>query len=164
MFRLAILLGFIFAIVSAFAETLQGRVVSVADGDTITVLDSGRHTYRIRLGGIDAPEKRQAYGQVSKDHLAQAVFNKSVTIEFDKHDRYGRIVGKVLLGNRDICLEQIQAGLAWHYKRYENEQTQEDRGRYAFAEQEARAKGVGLWRDANAIPPWAWRHLGDRRR
>jgi len=112
----------------------EGRVVGVQDGDTITVLDSSNANHRIRLLGIDAPEKGQAFGTQSKQNLSEAVFNKVVTIEWSKHDRYSRIVGKVLLNGRDVCLDQVTAGMAWHYKYYQDDQTPEDRQLYAAAE------------------------------
>jgi endonuclease YncB( thermonuclease family) len=94
----------------------QGRVVGVQDGDTITVLDSSNQNHRIRLQGIDAPEKGQAFGTRSGQNLSQAIFDRVVTIEWSKHDRYGRIVGKVTRDGRDVCLEQVSVGMAWHYK------------------------------------------------
>jgi endonuclease YncB( thermonuclease family) len=105
----------------------DGRVVGVADGDTITVLDSSNQNHVIRLQGIDAPEKSQAFGTKSKQTLSQDVFDKVVTIEWSKRDGYRRIVGKVLLDGHDVCLEQVRAGMAWHYKYYQDEQTPEDR-------------------------------------
>ena len=135
----------------------EGRVVGVQDGDTITVLDSSNANHRIRLLGIDAPEKGQAFGNRSGENLSQAIFNRVVTIGWSKHDRYGRIVGKVLLEGQDICLEQIKAGMAWHYKYYQDDQTEEDRQLYAAAEIAARATNVGLWIDPNPIPPWDFR-------
>ena len=86
------------------------------------------------------------------------VFSKRVIVEYDKQDRYGRTLGKVLVGGRDACLEQVRAGLAWHYKYYENEQSPEDRRAYAQAEVEARAARRGLWADANPVPPWDFRN------
>lgn len=137
--------------------TFEGRVVGVQDGDTITVLDSSNANHRIRLQGIDAPEKGQAFGSRSGENLSQLVFSKVVTIEWSKHDRYGRIVGKVIFGSQDICLEQIRAGMAWHYKYYQEEQTAEDRQLYADAEINARAAKSGLWLDPAPIPPWDFR-------
>ena len=142
----------------AFAERLEGLVVAVADGDTITVLDDAKTQHRIRLSGIDAPERRQDFGNVSRQHLANAVLQRRVVVEYDKTDRYGRLVGKVLLNGQDECLAQVAAGLAWHYKKYEGEQPFEDRRAYAAAEDAARAAQRGLWRDANPVPPWEWRH------
>jgi endonuclease YncB( thermonuclease family) len=99
------------------------------------------------------------------------VANKNVAVEWAKHDKYGRIVGKVMVASPDACpdanpqcpqtldacLAQITSGLAWHFKRYESEQSEEDRNRYAFAEEEARAKRVGLWKEPSPVPPWEWR-------
>ncbi len=84
---------------------------------------------------------------------------KRVAIEYQKRDRYGRIVGKVWVDRLDACLEQVKAGFAWHFKKYQHEQSEEDRQRYAFAEQEARARKVGLWQDKNPMPPWEHRRL-----
>ena len=97
----------------AQAETLLGKVIHVQDGDSITVLDDTRTQHKIRLTGIDAPERRQAFGSVSKESLAEQVAGQSVAVEWDKVDRYGRKVGKVLLGGLDSNLVQVKRGLAW---------------------------------------------------
>ena len=139
------------------AATLQGKVVGVTDGDTITVLDANNMQHKIRLQGIDAPEKAQAFGQKSKQSLNQLVHSKQVTIEFQKKDKYGRTVGKVLLNGTDICLEQIKLGMAWHYKQYASEQPKEDRDIYAQAEMDARNQALGLWKDKTVTSPWEFR-------
>ena len=135
-----------------------GDVVGVADGDTITVLDADKVQHKIRLTGIDAPEKKQPFGNRSKQSLSDMVFNKIVTVETDKRDRYGRELGKVLAGGKDVNLEQVRAGLAWHYKAYERTQSAADRQAYAAAENEAKAAKRGLWVVADPTPPWEWRH------
>lgn len=142
---------------ASFAESYSGLVVSVADGDTVTVLDDTKGRHKVRLSGIDAPEKAQAFGNVSRQHLAQLVFQKRVNIEFEKHDRYRREVGKVLVAGRDINLLQIEAGLAWHYKKYEREQSPADRRNYSDAENSAATERRGLWRDPSPTPPWDFR-------
>jgi len=144
---------------SAYAEVLSGRVVGIVDGDTITVLDSTNTQHKIRLGGIDAPERKQAFGNVSKKSLSDMVFNQQVDVEWHKEDRYGRKVGKVLLNDEDINFEQIKRGMAWFYKKYKSELVQEDRITYVQAQQEAEANQVGLWIDAYPIPPWDFRKL-----
>ncbi len=154
---LATLLLFISA--SLNAGTLEGKVVGVADGDTITVLEANNTQHKIRLQGIDAPEKAQAFGQKSKQSLHQLIHNKQVSVEFQKKDKYGRIVGKVLHEGTDVCLEQIKLGMAWHYKQYASEQSKEDRETYAQAELRAQSQIIGLWKDTNAIPPWNFRKL-----
>lgn len=140
------------------AASLQGKVINVADGDTITVLDTHKNQHKIRLQGIDAPEKSQPYGQKSKQSLYQLVHSQMVSIEFQNKDKYGRIVGKVILNGNDICFEQIKLGMAWHYKRYQSEQPKEDRETYSQAEQSAKSQSLGLWKDTNPIPPWEFRH------
>lgn len=148
------------------SEVLTGFVVSVTDGDTITVLDSNRQQHKVRLSGIDAPERIQAFGDKSKTNLSRLVFNKDVRVEWKKTDRYGQIVGKVWTqpGDCPTCpltldagLAQVTQGLAWWYRDYAREQTEEDRGRYESAEFEAKIRRVGLWADANPTPPWAFR-------
>ncbi len=141
------------------ADTLTGKVVKITDGDTLYVLDAKYKQHKIRLAGIDAPERKQAYGLASRKHLALIVAGKRVTIEYQKRDRYGRIVGKVLLDGVDACLEQVKAGFAWHYKKYQQEQSEEDRDLYADAENQAREGRLGLWRENNPIAPWKHRRL-----
>jgi endonuclease YncB( thermonuclease family) len=140
------------------ADTINGKVVAVADGDTITVLDARKVEHKIRLAGIDAPEKAQAFGNRSKEHLSGLVFGKTVTVDWNKKDVYGRTVGKILVAGSDINLAQLQAGMVWHYKKYQNEQSSADRTSYAQAENNARARRVGLWTDANPMPPSDYRH------
>ena len=141
----------------AQADTLTGRVVRVTDGDTIVVLDADNTQHKIRLTGIDAPEKKQAFGTKSKEHLSGSVAGKFVVVDYSKRDRYQRILGKVLLSDQDMNLEQVRAGLAWHYKKYQKEQAQADRELYSEAEHEARDAGRGLWHDPEPVPPWEYR-------
>jgi endonuclease YncB( thermonuclease family) len=145
------------ACVASQAATLSGRVVAVADGDTITVLDAARNQHRIRLAGIDAPEKRQPFGQRSKDNLAALVFDKTVRVEWQKTDRYRRKIGKVFTGEREANLEQIRAGLAWWYRDYAVEQSAGDRQRYSRLEIEAKRAGRGLWSELEPTAPWEYR-------
>ena len=145
-------------------QTFTGRVVRIADGDTITVLDSTNTQQRIRLQGIDAPESHQAFGAQSKQSLEDMIFDKQVTAVCDKTDQYGRQVCKIMLDDKDINLEQIKAGLAWHYKDYERKQSPADRESYARAEDQARQARRGLWRDANPIEPNEFRREEKRER
>ncbi len=146
------------------AQTLSGRVVAIADGDTITILDSANTQHRIRLAGIDAPETHQTFGEQSRLSLSGMIFDKDVGVSYQKIDQYGRIVGKILLDGKDINLEQVKAGMAWHYKFYEDEQTPEDRELYAKAEAEARAARRGLWQDPNPSEPYQFRREEKRER
>ena len=134
------------------AAELSGKVVGVSDGDTITVLDDLDHgRFKIRFHGIDCPEKNQDFGNAAKRYLSSLIFGKTVTVRFKEIDRYGRIVGKVYLNGVDVNLQMLQAGLAWHYKRYDSSQE------YAEAEAKAKESGVGLWQQPNPTPPWEFR-------
>jgi len=136
---------------------LAGEVVGLADGDTVTVLDAERTQHKIRLAGIDAPEKSQPFGNRSRQHLADLVLRQQVAVEWTKRDRYGRIVGKVLVRGKDVCLAQVAAGLAWHYKAYVWEQSAEDQAEYLAAETLARSRQQGLWREPEPMAPWDFR-------
>ncbi len=107
----------VFLSLAASADTLTGKVVKITDGDTLYVLDANYEQHKIRLAGIDAPERKQAYGLASRKHLASIIAGKQVTVEYQKRDRYGRILGKVWVNGGDACLEQVKAGFAWHYKK-----------------------------------------------
>ena len=144
------------------AEPIVGRVVGVADGDTITVLDALKHQHRIRLSGIDAPEGGQAFGQRSKQALSDCAFGKQVTVDGDKLDRYGRTIGKVIVGSIDCNLRQVELGMAWHFKKYASERPAVENKQYAAAEDTARAAKRGLWADIHAMPPWEWRDGGQQ--
>jgi endonuclease YncB( thermonuclease family) len=145
-------------------QRLTGRVVAIADGDTITLLDSANTQHRIRLEGIDAPESHQAFGEQSRLSLSEMIFGKDVSVSYQKVDQYGRLVGKIILDGKDINFEQVKAGMAWHYKFYEDEQTPEDRTLYAQAEAEARAARRGLWQDPNPTEPYQFRKEEKRER
>ncbi|MBA2339364.1 MAG: thermonuclease family protein [Pyrinomonadaceae bacterium] len=140
------------------ASTIEGKVVGIADGDTITILDAAARPHYVHLNGIDSPESRQEFGDEARLNLAKLVFGRYVTVEYSKRDQFGRILGKVLLlTGQDVNLEQIKDGMAWYDKEAERDQTIAERKAYARAEQKARAKGNGLWADANPTPPWQWR-------
>nr|WP_298419658.1 thermonuclease family protein [Hylemonella sp.] len=144
----------------ALSATYTGRVVAISDGDTLTVLDAKQRQHKIRLAGIDAPEKRQAWGQRAQQFLGERVFQRVVRVEVSKTDRYGREIGKVLLDGDDINLELVRAGLAWHYRAYEREQPADEREQYAEAEQRARERRQGLWSDTQPVAPWDFRRRG----
>lgn len=136
----------------------QAQIVHIADGDTLTVLGPDKKTYKIRLQGIDAPEKNQPFGQACKESLMHLTDQQQLAeVEAYKKDRYGRIVAEVRVNGKDLALEQIKAGCGWHYKAYEKEQTAGEQKSYAKAEQQARAAERGLWQDAKPIAPWDFR-------
>ena len=142
---------------TAYSDTLTGRVVGISDGDTLTLLDESRKQHKIRLAGIDTPEKGQPFGEYCKKSLSDLAYNRIVTIESNKLDHYGRFIGKVLVDGQDVNLEQVRRGCGWHYKKYQNEQSLEDRLSYNAAEESARAGGQGLCADRDPVPPWEWR-------
>lgn len=154
-----IIMFLILALVPAasYADQLVGKVIKITDGDTVNVLTNDNHTHKIRLSGIDAPEKKQAFGNRSKQALAELIDGKTVSVEFNKLDRYKRVVGKITFNGLDVNLRQIKLGLAWHYKKYEKEQDVDDRSIYANAEYIAQRDKVGLWYDENPIAPWDFR-------
>lgn len=142
---------------SAGAEILAGRIVAIADGDTVTLLDANKQQHKIRLSGIDAPERKQAFGNVSRQHLAKIVFGKEVTAECPKTDRYRRWICTIEVDGIDANLAQVTAGMAWHYKAYQRDQRPDDRTRYAVAEERAQEEKRGLWVDRNPVAPWEFR-------
>lgn len=154
-FLLLILLNLTLSL--AHAATISGRVVTVTDGDTITVLDNTNTQHKIRLAGIDAPEKKQAFGKVSKKSLYDLVYGKQVAVDWQKQDRYGRTVGKVVINGVDANLEQIKRGLAWFYSKYQNELVIDDRLNYLHAHEYAQAASEGLWVDKEPMAPWDFR-------
>lgn len=159
MYKLLFILLFASSAIPATAEPLTGLIVGVTDGDTIKLLTPKKIVHKIRLSGIDAPENSQPFGTKSKQSLSACAYNQTATVDTYKEDRYGRLVGKVLVNGVDCNLMQIEFGLAWHYKKYENEQELEDRSRYAQAEYLAKKEKRGLWAETNAIAPWDWRKL-----
>lgn len=145
----------------AGAARLDGRIVGVSDGDTVTLLTPEHRQYKVRLSGIDAPEKGQAFGAHSKQTLAHLLYDREVSVEWTKTDRYGRILGKIERDGVDMNLEQLREGSAWVYTQYLKELAPADRALYKEAEQEARIRHAGLWHDTHPEPPWQWRR--DRR-
>jgi len=130
----------------------SGKCVSVADGDTITVLTAENIQIKVRLYGIDCPEKKQDFGQKAKEFTASLVFDKQVDVKESEKDRYGRTIGRVYRDGKYVNLEIIKAGFAWHYKQYSKDVDLAD------AESRARESKVGLW-SGKPIPPWEFRKI-----
>lgn len=138
----------------ASQDYLQGKVVKVIDGDTITLLDEAKKTHRIRLFAIDAPESNQAFGKKSRDFLASMIASKHIkAIKKDK-DKYGRIIAKIELNNEDINKKMVENGYAWAYTYYSDI--------YKKYEEQARSQKLGLWVDKNPIEPYKWRKMNDK--
>jgi len=146
---------------TAHAEELVGKVIKVADGDTLTIL-IGKEAHRVRLAGIDAPEKKQPFGNRSRQNLGELAYGKEARADCPKRDRYGRQVCKVFVGGQDVGLRPIYGGLAWWYWAYAHEQSPEDRRQYELEESQAQLRRWGLWADPTPIPPWEWWRLNTR--
>lgn len=142
---------------ASWGQELTGRVVRIIDGDTLVVLDASNTQHKVRLAGIDCPERKQPWGTQAKQALSEYVFNREVTVDWDKRDRYKRIIGKVLRGDLDVHRSLIGDGLCWWYRKYADEQSAVDRVLYEDAERQALSRRRGLWADANPVPPWEWR-------
>lgn len=139
-------------------QQLEGTVVGVADGDTITVLDAEHQQYKIRFAFIDAPEKAQPFGQAAKKALSDKLYRQQVRVDVLERDKYGRNVGRVWLGEQDVNLGQVADGYAWHYQYYARKtQSRDEFQHYSAAEQQAREKRLGLWQDDSPTPPWSFR-------
>ena len=132
------------------ADFLTGKVVSIADGDTLTILVN-REQVKIRLAEIDTPEKGQPWGNRAKQALSRKVFGKMARVEIETVDRYGRTVGKVWVDDRDICREMVREGHAWVYRRYLRDRS------LLKDERAAQQAATGLWGLPNPVPPWEWR-------
>ena len=152
--RFALLIALLLPLAQwAMAETINGKVVGVMDGDTIKVLAAGNVQHKVRLVEIDAPESRQPYGSRAKQALSGLVFGKSVQVESSGRDRYGRVLGRVYVGSLDINRELIRLGAAWAYRDYLTDKT------LLQVESEARSDRRGLWAlpESQRIPPHQWR-------
>jgi micrococcal nuclease len=132
------------------ADTFTGKCIGVSDGDTISTMIAGR-AVKIRLEGIDCPEIGQDFGTRAKQFTSALVFGKDVKVKEYNLDRYGRTVARVYVQGRDVSLELVKAGLAWHYKKYSSDPV------LAEAEDQARRAKTGLWSMPSPVPPWDFR-------
>jgi micrococcal nuclease len=139
------------------ANAFVGKVVGVTDGDTIVVLDDSNKQHKIRVAGVDSPERSQDFGARAKAQMSDFVFGKRVEIPDAKTDMYGRTVSRVFLGTHDVGLAMVKAGMAWHFTQYEREQSLADRLAYRAAELSAKNARIGLWSQANAQRPGDYR-------
>ena len=152
--------------ISSVRADFTAKVLRVVDGDTVHVEDEAGKKFKVRLTGIDAPEQNQPYGLASTYHLRGLLLNKIVLLKSKPKkgkpysvDRYKRVLAKIVLNGRDINLSQVLSGYAWHFKRYQNQQSRSDRDLYSQAELHAKENNLGLWDEKNPIAPWKWRKI-----
>ena len=141
---------------AADLQRLPGHVIRIVDGDTI-LLEAQGVRHRVRLAGIDAPERNQPWGDAATRELRRQVAGQEVIVEWSKRDRWKRLIGIIRLDGEDINLHLVDRGLAWHYKRYADEQSPGDRSAYSAAQAAAEQARRGLWSDPEPMPPWDWR-------
>ena len=153
--RLVTITFIVFILSPAQGYSFAARVIKVADGDTVTAVTEDNKTLKIRLFGIDAPEKDQAYGQKSKKTLSGMINRKEVDVEIVAGDKYGRSVGIIYLGNKTINEEMVKKGHAWVYRRY---CAKSECRKWIDLEEGARKDRKGLWNDSEPVPPWEFRH------
>jgi micrococcal nuclease len=134
------------------AEVLYGRVVSVADGDSLTILDASKQQYKIRLVAIDAPERSQAFGSKARQALSRICFGKEAEVTVITIDRYQRYVAEVFCAGVNANETMLSEGMAWAYRRYSKRFPN-----YLRLEQQAKNAQLGLWLEANPTPPWKFR-------
>lgn len=136
-------------------------VVAISDGDTLTVRCGAPGAYqqvKVRIAAIDAPESRQAFGQKSRQHLAQLCFQQRASLQPVDEDNYGRTVAHVRCGSADVATSQVRAGLAWVYTPYA-----ESRPQLVALQRQARSSGTGLWSQKRPLAPWTYRHRHSQR-
>ncbi|HNQ15492.1 MAG TPA: thermonuclease family protein [Pyrinomonadaceae bacterium] len=144
-----------------FPERVEGVVEHVSDGDTFILRDDNGTRYTVRIQGVDAPEKGQAFGDRSKSILTTLIRRRRVRVTPTKTDQFRRLVGGVEIDGRDICLELLERGAVWHFSRFDRELPAGLGEKYEIAEATARSKRIGLWSDPDPTPPWDFR---DRQR
>lgn len=147
--KLLITIGLLF--LSSFLFSQSGKVIKVKDGDTIVILDSLNTHHTIRLADIDCPERGQPFFTKSKNFVSDEVYGKPVIVIRKDTDRYGRAIGLVLYENKNLSLELLKSGLAWHYSYFSDDEEM------AQLEVAARSHKVGLWADKKPINPYHWR-------
>jgi micrococcal nuclease len=134
-----------------YAKTFRGKAVKISDGDTFVLLMDDKSTVRIRLYGIDCPERGQDFGKVATSYTQAFLKNKTITAVQRDKDRYGRIVALVYVNNQCLNEKMLENGLAWHYTQHDTTKS------WSIKEQQARAKKVGLWKSNKPMAPWLWR-------
>lgn len=144
---LSLLIGF-----NCSAQRFSVKVVGISDGDTFTAINRDNLQLKFRIDGIDAPEKKQAYGAQAKEYLSSLIFGENIEVDVQKQDGWGRYVAMVYApSGQDVALLMLKAGYAWQYVKYNTSQI------YSNAQYVAKANRIGLWKDSSPIAPWDFR-------
>ncbi len=147
-----LIFGSLLSSIECFAQKFQVKVVKISDGDTFVGLNRDNLQIKFRIWGIDAPEKKQAFGAKSKEYLSLLIFGKSIIVDVQGQDSWGRYLAYVYTPeNKDVSYEMLRAGMAWHFVKYDDSES------YRQAETEARNDKVGLWADPQRVAPWDFR-------
>jgi len=164
-FTNAFVILFTLSIYSVKAD-FTAKVERVVDGDTVHVVNKSGKKFKVRLTGIDAPEQNQPYGLASTYHLKEVLIDKWVLLESKPKngnlysvDIYNRVLAKLILDGNDVNFLQVSSGYAWHFKRYQKQQSPSDRELYSQAELNAKKNKLGLWEEKKPIAPWKWRKI-----
>jgi endonuclease YncB( thermonuclease family) len=146
---------FFISTICVLANTIEGKLINIDDGDTFTLLDQNKVQYKIRLNAIDCPEKGQEFSKKAKDFTYQFCAGKTVVAELLDTDKYGRNIANVTVNGKSLNEALLTNGLAWHYKKYNSEE------RLAALENNARSKRINIWSLTNPMAPWIFRHRGE---
>jgi endonuclease YncB( thermonuclease family) len=146
---------FFISTICVLANTIEGKLINIDDGDTFTLLDQNKVQYKIRLNAIDCPEKGQEFSKKAKDFTYQFCTGKTIVAELLDTDKYGRHIANVTVNGRSLNEALLTNGLAWHYKKYNSEE------RLAALENIARSKRINIWSLTNPMAPWIFRHRGE---
>ena len=157
MFKTAFVIFIVFTTINVLAETIKGKIIRVIDGDTVIARTVDNKKIKIRLSGIDAPEKKQSHGIEAKNFLKNLISSKIVKISISKKDKYKRYLGMIFLNKTNINLELVKSGNAWAYRRYLKKMNKKMEEAFIKAESLAQYEKNGLWKKPSPIPPWIWR-------
>lgn len=155
--KVAVTFFVVFTTITVLAETVKGKIIRVIDGDTVVARTVDNRKIKIRLSGIDAPEKKQPHGIESKKFLENLIYSKIVKISITKKDRYKRFIGMVFLNKTNVNLELVKSGNAWAYRRYLKKMNKRLEEAFIKAESHSQYKKNGLWKEPSPTPPWLWR-------
>jgi micrococcal nuclease len=153
--RIVLIIIVFLSLSNCLYSQLKGRIIGVSDGDSVSLLDEKNVVFKIRLNGIDAPEKKQDFGNASKNFIGDLIYDKFVWVRTNGLDRYGRTIGTIYLNEnmigKSVNEMSLENGMSWHYKKYDKNIL------WSNIELKAKEDKIGLWQLQNPIPPWSFR-------